>query len=253
MAEAVRDRQGPKRADGVDEERVRAVERVDEPAARDRRPPRGLDGAAHLQRQLVELALPLGRVDPAFARETPERAVGADVVESVVVHADMRQMRRHALDRPRAAEIEERAVAGGVELQQRGAELEALRPLGPAPGAVDAVHREHRRAVGRIPSRFERQDLRRRPFEDAPGFRQQVADGGRLVYADHSADLRGTCYSGRAGQPGQSRSIRSIGSTGRPGLADRRANRSTSGQPRSTGCPIDPIDLLDPAFPNWSS
>ena len=46
------------RPNGVDEQRMRAVERVDVAAVRQRRPARRLDGAADLQRQLVEAHFP---------------------------------------------------------------------------------------------------------------------------------------------------------------------------------------------------
>src|SRR5258706_6921869 len=112
---------------------MRAVERVDEAAVRQRRPPARLHGAADLQRELVEAPLPLADLDARLAGEAPEVAVRAHVVEAVIVHADVREMRRHPLDGARATQLEKARVAGRIELQQRGAELEALRPLGPSP------------------------------------------------------------------------------------------------------------------------
>ena len=109
MAELVRDGQGAQRAHGVDEQRMGAVERVDVAAGRDARPAPRLDGAADLQRELVEAPLPVGRVVAAFAGEAPQRAVRADVVEAVIVDADVGQVRRHPLDGARAAELEELA------------------------------------------------------------------------------------------------------------------------------------------------
>ena len=51
-----------------------------------------------------------------------------------------------------APELEELALAGRVELQQRRSELEALRPLGPAARAIAPLDGEDRRAVGGIPA-----------------------------------------------------------------------------------------------------
>ncbi len=62
VAETVGDGERPEAADGVREQRVRAVEGVDEPAAvHGAGPAPGLDRARHLQRQLVEAALPGAR------------------------------------------------------------------------------------------------------------------------------------------------------------------------------------------------
>src|SRR6185369_18067878 len=99
---------------------------MDEAAARNWRPAARLDRAAHLQGEGVEALLPVAGLDPTFAGQAPQRAVGADVVEPVIVDADVREVRRHPIQRPGAAEIEEFALAGRVELQQRRAELEPL-------------------------------------------------------------------------------------------------------------------------------
>ena len=155
MAQAMPEGQRPQGANRVDEQRVRAVEGVYEPAIRQTRPAPGLHGAADLQRQLVEVPLPVAGLEPSLARQTPEVAVGADVVEAVVVHADVRKVRRHPLERPGAPELQEAGIAGGVELQDRRAELEALRPLGPAAGHVLALDGEDGRAVLGQPATFE--------------------------------------------------------------------------------------------------
>ncbi len=146
---------------------------------------RGLHGAAHGERQRVEPLFPLARLEPSFAGEAPQRAVGADVVEPVIVDADVRQVRRHAVERAGAAEFEEGAVAGGVELQDGGSELESLRPLGPAAGAVASLDREYGRAVFRAPALFERVDLRGRQREHAFNLRDQIARRARAVDDHH--------------------------------------------------------------------
>ena len=58
-------------------------------------------------------------------------AVGADVVEAVIMHTDMRDVTRHALDCLAATDGEEFFAARGVELKDGRAELKPLRPLRP--------------------------------------------------------------------------------------------------------------------------
>ena len=152
-----------------------AVERVDETAVGQRRPAARLDGAAHFQGELVEPQLPVARGHAPFARQPPQRAVGADVVEAVVVHAHVGEVRGHALHCARSSEVEEGDVTGRVELQQRRSELEALRPLCPAARLIAALHGEHRRALFRPPDRFDGQDLRSRQIEQVIDFGEQIA------------------------------------------------------------------------------
>jgi len=56
----------------------------------------------------------------------------------MVVHADVRDVRGHALDGVAGAALREGLVAGGVELQQVGPIQEALGPFGPAARRVFA-------------------------------------------------------------------------------------------------------------------
>src|SRR5580765_8080058 len=99
---------------------MRAVERVDVAALGQPRPAARLYGTADLQRQFIEVHFPRRGVETPGARQPPQRAVGTDVVEPVIVDSDMGEVRRHPLERARSAQLEERAVTGGVELQQRG-------------------------------------------------------------------------------------------------------------------------------------
>ena len=64
----------------------------------------------------------------------------------MIVDADVTDVRRHQCDGPFASDIEEFGFTGGIELQNRTAELEALRPLGPAAASVFPASGEHRRA-----------------------------------------------------------------------------------------------------------
>ena len=118
VAQQVRDRQRAQGADGIDKQRVRPVEGVDVAAAiGGRRPAGGLHGAGAFQRQLVVAAFPGILEDAAFGHEAEQVPVGADVVEAVVVNAGVGEVRRHQRDGPVAADIEELALAGGVELE----------------------------------------------------------------------------------------------------------------------------------------
>src|SRR5262249_50733596 len=121
----------------------------------------------------------------AFLRQPPERAVGADVVEPVIVDAGVRDVRRHAPDRSRASQREELTLAGGVELQQRRAELESLRPLGPAARPAAALDADPRRAVRRIPAVLDRSKLRRRQLEHPIDRRQQILRAALAATGDH--------------------------------------------------------------------
>jgi hypothetical protein len=185
VTEPVRDRQHPQGSHGVHEEGVGSVEGVDEPAVRQARPAAGLHGAAHLQRQLVEPPLPVGRLETPFAREPPERAVRADVVEAMIVDAGVRQVRRHAIDRARAPQLEELRIAGGVELQQRRPTWKPFGPLGPPARAVPALTVKTGVPCRRVPARVEEADLPGRQLEQALGRALQVGGGALAIDLDH--------------------------------------------------------------------
>jgi hypothetical protein len=160
MAEAVSHAEHTAGSERIDEERVRAIEGVDETGAvGGAGPAGGLHSAADLEGEFVKILFARVVGNTAFAEESEEVAVGGDIVEAVVVDADVRDMRGHALDGVAASEFEELIVAGGVELQDGGAELEALGPLGPAAGGVAAGDGEDGRAVGRVPRGIEAEDL----------------------------------------------------------------------------------------------
>jgi len=112
---------------------------------------RGLNCTRGLQRDLGVVELRLVEARFAFEHEAALVAVGGDVVEAVVMHAHVGNVRRHVPHRLHAAALEHRRVAGRVEMQERHAELEALRPLGPAARSVFALHGEHRGALAGVP------------------------------------------------------------------------------------------------------
>src|SRR5262249_51676581 len=151
--------QRSQRADGVDEQGVSAVKRVNEPAVADRRPPPRLHGAADLQRELIEVKLPLAREYASLAREPPEIAVGADDVEAVIVDAHVGEVRRHAIARARASQLQEFAIPRSVELQHRRAELKALGPLGPPTCLIATLDGEYGRTAPGLPGLFDRPDF----------------------------------------------------------------------------------------------
>ena len=147
MAQLVAQQQGAQRAQGVDKQRVRPVEGVDVAAAiGGRRPARGLHRTGTFQGELVAGALLAILRNAAFPHQPQEVAVRADVVKPVIVNARVRQVRRHDRHRPLAANLQELALSGGVELEDGRAELKALRPLGPSPAGVPAAGSENGRA-----------------------------------------------------------------------------------------------------------
>src|SRR5262249_58247909 len=77
------------------------------------------------------------------------------------------------------------AGGGGADMAQRRAELETLRPLGPAARAVAAVAGEPRRAVRRIPAVLDRSKLRRRQLEPPIDRRQQILRAALAATGDH--------------------------------------------------------------------
>jgi len=109
----------------------------------------------------------------------------------VIVDTAVREVRRHAFERPRPAEIEKLPIAGGIELQQRRAELKTLRPFGPPARRVLTGHRKYGRTVRGIPRRLDRVDLRRRQLEQAVDFRHQVARLPLGADVDHRLSAAG--------------------------------------------------------------
>src|SRR6202044_1722685 len=90
VAELMSEGENPQGSDGVDEEGVGAVEGVDIAAAVfGGCPSCGLDGAAGFDSELVEGELPLVVRDSAFAHEAAEVSVSGEVVETVIVDADV--------------------------------------------------------------------------------------------------------------------------------------------------------------------
>ena len=106
-----------------------------------------LDGAAGFEGQTVIGKFPVVVGDFFFEHEAAEIAVGGDDVEAVIVNAEMGEMRGHLIGDGAAGEVEEATIAGGVEDEQCGAELEAVGPMGPGAGGVLSGGGEAARAL----------------------------------------------------------------------------------------------------------
>ena len=93
------------------------------------------------------------------------------------------------VERALAAELEELAIAGGVELQERRAVLKALGPLRPAARGVPPAHGEHRRALLRPPGVFDAANLLRRQLEQPVDPGNEVLGRACAVDANHQLEV----------------------------------------------------------------
>ena len=162
MAELPRDAEDAERPHRVDEQRMRAVEGIDvtqaawhwpiaatawERRCRDQRA--ACTAPLALIASLVEVQFPLVVRDASLPHQSAEIAVGGEVVEAVIVHADVGDVRwpcaRRCCFRPSSSSC---SIAGRVERQDCAAVLKALRPFRPAARGVFAFDREDRRAFG---------------------------------------------------------------------------------------------------------
>ena len=160
------------------------------------KPPRGqggpsarLHGAADLERELIEVHLPRRRLDAAFAGQPPQGPVGADVVEAVIVHADVREVRRHPAEGARPSQLEERAIAGRIKLQERRAVDEAFASIRSTRARCIVPSTVKTGAPLDDPRAIERQDLRGRQFEHPVDCRKQIAGRARAVAANHERHI----------------------------------------------------------------
>ncbi len=175
MPQPRRENQRAAGADRVAEKRLRTVEGINETRAiGDSRPARGLGGAGGLERHFVEIQFSPPRVAAAFQRQAAQRAIGRNVVESMVVHACVADMRRHETAGVLPAHFEEFAGARGVEGKNLAAELESLGPFGPAANGVLAAACENRRPLRGIPRGVQPRDFLLRQAEEALQSRLQL-------------------------------------------------------------------------------
>ncbi len=174
MAESVAERESTHGTDGVYEERMRAVERINIAAAGNRRPARRLNCSRTFKRKFVEVPFPFVLFELAFVHQPKKIAIGADVVEAMVMYAYVRHMRSHERDRMLPARFQESFVAGRIKLQNLGSKLESLCPLSPTAACVAAIHCKDRGAFGRLPGLVERIDLLSGDFEESFEFRLEL-------------------------------------------------------------------------------
>ena len=70
-------------------------------------------------------------------------AVGGKIIETVIVHADVRNVRGHALEGETLRFFRVAFFAGSIELEKGRAVVETFGPFGPTTGGVFAVYSEY--------------------------------------------------------------------------------------------------------------
>ena len=136
VAQLMADNQSPTRTDGIHKQRMRPVERVNKAPRFDARPAARLHGSRYFQGQFIEVFLPFVKGDFTFIHQTQEIAVGADVVETVVVYADVADVGGHFSEGLLFGPFQNGLVACGFKLQNGRAKLKTLGPFCPASGGV---------------------------------------------------------------------------------------------------------------------
>src|SRR5581483_4102211 len=86
-------------------------------------PARCLNCARDFEGELVKLPFAPAGFYFLLADQPPQIAVRGDVIESVIMDADVRQMRGHSFDCPAPAKLQKAFLAGRIELQQGRAKL----------------------------------------------------------------------------------------------------------------------------------
>src|SRR5690349_1207998 len=111
----------------------------------------------------------------AFVDKPQQVSVGADVIEAMIVNADVREMGSHHAERSLTAKFEKTVIAGRIKLQERRAVLKSLRPLGPAFGCVASINREHGRRRTGWAALFNPLDALRRTRPESLQLRKKIA------------------------------------------------------------------------------
>src|SRR5665213_670223 len=161
MSKHPRDNQRSNRTNRVGKKRVRPVERMNKPRiatigmglpiGNNRRPPRRLHSATGLERHLVKSHFPRVMRNALFPHQTAKIAIGADIVETVIVNADMAYMPGHMADGIVPPDFKKIAITGGVESEQCAPVLKALRPFSPSARRIFPGGGEDWGAVGDVP------------------------------------------------------------------------------------------------------
>ena len=107
-------------------------------------PPGRLDSPGDLQRQLQKIVLLLVWRDPPLPHQPPQVAIGGDVVEPMVMHSHVGNVRGHHPAGAPPADLQKLRIPGRVILEQGRSILEPLRPFGPSPGCVFTLDSENR-------------------------------------------------------------------------------------------------------------
>lgn len=110
-----------------------------------------LYGSAGLQSQFIKRQFARIVRNPTFQHEAPKRSICTDIIKSMIMNADMTDMRSHELPRPLTSPLQKRILSGGIKLQERGTELKPLCPFRPSLGGVTPLDREHQRSLFRTP------------------------------------------------------------------------------------------------------
>src|SRR5689334_21802233 len=109
----------------------------------------------------MEILFALVERNFAFAHQSPEVSVRRNIVEPMIVHAKVRNVRGHQLYRVFSAKLQKLAFASRIELQQRRSELKPLCPFSPPARGVFAFNSEYRCSLAWIPRILKAQDFRR--------------------------------------------------------------------------------------------
>ena len=192
--------EGAEGADGIGEEGLGPIERTDVAEFGGQLgPPGGLDSSARFECEIVEVGLPIVGGESAFAEESAQVSVGADIVEAVIMDPDVRHVGGHTAERSLAADLEHRFIASGVVLENGGAVDEPFGTLGPAPGGVFTFNGENRSAVRLLPTFLEGEDFRGGGLENFFGGCFEAFRGEGGVVFDHKTRVGagGTLRRGR--------------------------------------------------------
>src|SRR4051812_11172479 len=137
-----------------------------------------LDRPGNFEGQFIKEFLLLVCFNFSFDHQAKQVAVSGNVVETVVMHAYMRNMGCHQFHRVRAADLQKLLFSGRVVLQESQSELEALRPFSPAAAGISACNSKHRSALLGVPRFLNGENLLGGQLEDPmnsghelPGFK----------------------------------------------------------------------------------
>jgi len=186
VPELMRDAKNAQGTHSIDEQRMRPVKGINVAAALGGSgPARSLGAGAGLDGEIVEMHFPGIVGDALFAHQAAQVAIGREIMEAVIMHADMGDVRGHIGDRVFAPKFQQGTIPGAVKSQNRAAILETLGPFGPTAAGIAAIDGEHRRTLARIPAAFDQLGFIGTQGEDLVGSCAQVgrAEGSINFYS----------------------------------------------------------------------